>query len=154
MSTTTITPKEQKILDGSDADIFAKIKEAMLTHTQGIVSEVMYDVKNQDVYIATRASSSSWEQDEEGYCPHSIFLLQNYEDVFEICQMLNYDLQYERDENPLEYAKNNDNFDEKCLKEAISEYDETEWSIYSQIQEAISEAREHWEKQHPQNIKD
>ena len=125
----------------SDEDIYTKIKEAMLTHADGIVSEVMYDVKEEDVYIATRASTSSWEQDEDGYCPYAILTLQSYTGVFEICAMLNYDLQYSRDENPAEYKKDNDKFDNKCLKEA-TEYDETEWDIYQEIEEAIEAARE------------
>ena len=118
----------------------------MRTHCDGIVSEIMYDVKSEDVYIATRASSSSWERDEDGYCPQSIFLLESYTGQFEICGMLNYDLQYERDENPAEYKKNNDKFDEKCLEEAIDS-EETEWDCYDEIIQNIQAARDHWEKE-------
>ena len=131
---------EKKIKEVSDEDIFSKIKEAMRTHADGIVTEVMYDVKIQDVYIATRASTSSYERDDDGYCPHVILTLQSYTGVFEICAMVNYDLQYARDEKTEEYKKDNDKFDQKCLEEAI-EYDETEWDIYQEIIESIQEAR-------------
>ena len=124
----------------SDEEIFDKVREAMRTHAIGIVSEVMYDVKNQDVYIATRASTSSWERDEDGYCPYAILTLHDYDGEFEICEMANFDLQYARDEEQAEYEKDNDKFDGKCVQTA-TEYGEQEWSIYDDIMESIESAR-------------
>ena len=125
----------------SEKQIFEKISEAISTHTAGVYTEVMYDVKNNEVYIALRASSNSWERDEDGYCPASIFAIQSHESEFELCEMLNYDLQWERDENPGEYEKDNDAFDAKCLKEALESVNFEEWKNFDDIVQSIEDAR-------------
>ena len=139
------TSKTVKITPVEDSEIFAKIKEAMLSHNAGI-TEVMYDVKNEDVYIAKRASEQEWERDDEGYYIASIFTLQDYESDFEILEMLDCDLEWERNDNREEYEEDNGKFDRKCLEEVIEEIDITDWKIYGLIIESIDLARKDYEK--------
>ena len=73
--------------------------------------------------------------------PASIFAIQSHESEFELCEMLNYDLQWQRDENLEEYGKDNDAFDKKCLKEALELVNFEDWKNYDDIVHNIEDAR-------------
>ena len=124
--------------------VFEKIKDAAMTHGN-FVTQVMYDVKNDDIYIATRASTSEWEQYEDGYCPHAVFTLHDYEGDFDICEIFNYDLQWERDKHPEEFEKEPE-FDYKRRMEAIDMCDFEEIVSYDDVISRIEEAQEDYKE--------